>query len=215
MQTPTLPSRIHTSEQPLPLSSLKLVYPLPDPLTGVPRDTILTTLVKRNTHFDPYANTQTWDRILSPQNIRIPWPTATDPMHTDEKPDTLRIQVEEKTFLPTLLRPPMPTSVIDELRNRYGKFRERHDEEWVAMNEAEDEQARRMRMLADRMLPKGARNMARKHPSTSEGTFLKNPKAVPVMREPMMEALGRHMAKRQLERVQSQLEREGYVETSV
>ena len=137
------------------------------------------------------------------RNIHIPWPeeSLAEPTHVDEVADTLRIDVEEKSFLPTLLRPPMPASVIDELRNKYGKFRERHDEEWVAMKEAEDRRAGKMRELGERMVPKGARNIARKHPSSSGGRFLGDKQAVPRMKEGMLEAIGRHMAKKQLEKV--------------
>ena len=35
--------------------------------------------------------------------------------------------MEEATWTPTLLRAPMPGAVIDELRNKYGKHRTRHD----------------------------------------------------------------------------------------
>src|SRR5262249_48234034 len=45
--------------------------------------------------------------------------------------DTLRITTEEVTFLPTLIQMPTPASVIDELRNKYSKFRIRHDEEYI------------------------------------------------------------------------------------
>ena len=41
--------------------------------------------------------------------------------------DTLRFEVEEKTWTPTLLRAPMPDGVIDELRNKYSRFRTRHE----------------------------------------------------------------------------------------
>ena len=41
--------------------------------------------------------------------------------------DTLRFEVEDKTWTPTLLRAPMPGGVIDELRNKYSRFRTRHE----------------------------------------------------------------------------------------
>ena len=40
--------------------------------------------------------------------------------------------MEEETWTPTLVRPPMPGSVIDELRNKYSVFRDRHDDAFVA-----------------------------------------------------------------------------------
>lgn len=190
---------IHTIEAPIPLASIRLVYPLPDPATGVPRDCILTNLVKRDSHFDVYENETVWSRVLLPQNISVPWPEKDDPGHQDEAVDTLRINVEDKTFLPTLLRPPMPNSVIDELRNRYGKFRDRHDDEWIAMKEAEDDEAQRVGELSKSMMPKGARNMARKHPSTRAGTFMTDGKQ-PTIKDKHLEILGAHMAAKGLGR---------------
>jgi large subunit ribosomal protein L24 len=45
--------------------------------------------------------------------------------------DTMRITTEEVTFLPTLIQMPTPVSVLDELRNKYSKFRIRHDPEFI------------------------------------------------------------------------------------
>ena len=50
----------------------------------------------------------------------------------DEEVDTLRFEVEEATWTPTLLRAPMPASVIDELRGKYSQFRTRHDPAYQA-----------------------------------------------------------------------------------
>jgi large subunit ribosomal protein L24 len=204
MQTPGT-GHITTVEAPLPLSSLKLVYPLPDPVTGIPRDVVLNKVVKRNAAFDPYRNTTTWSRYLSPQNVLIPWPEESEPAYSDEKADTLRIDVEAKTFLPTLLRPPMPGSVIDELRNKYSKFRERHDESWLELRRQEDEEQKRLDELSGKLMPKGARNIARKHPSTSGGAFMADKKAVPRLREPLLRAIGDHMANKQMEKIRRDL----------
>lgn len=59
-------------------------------------------------------------------------------MYEDFDIDTLRIDAEEETWIPTLLRAPMPGTVIDELRNKYSAFRSRHEESYVAMYERED-----------------------------------------------------------------------------
>lgn len=59
-------------------------------------------------------------------------------MYEDHDIDTLRIDVEEETWIPTLLRAPMPGTVIDELRNKYSAFRSRHEESYVAMHERAD-----------------------------------------------------------------------------
>lgn len=45
----------------------------------------------------------------------------------DHDADTLRFEVEESTWTPTLLRAPMPAGVIDELRSKYSRHRTRHD----------------------------------------------------------------------------------------
>lgn len=184
---------ITSTEAPLPLASVRLVYPLPDTATGVPRDRLLKTLVKRETRFDVYENETVWSRFLMPQNVRIPWPETDEPTNQDEASDTLRIDVEEKTFLPTLLRPPMPLSVIDELRNKYSKFRDRHDDDWVASKLAEDEQIQGLNSLGDRMKPRGARNIARVHPSSWGGKFMAS-RTPPRLSNKTLETLGAHMA---------------------
>lgn len=78
-------------------------------------------------------------------NIEIPWPRVFEDAERNEREqtvadhecDTLRIDVEERTFVPSLLRPPMPIQVVDELRNKYSKFRTRHDPEYIARKEEE------------------------------------------------------------------------------
>lgn len=81
--------------------------------------------------------------------IHIPLPKR----EKEEEPpeheiDTLRIEVEEKTWTPTLNRPPMPPSVIDELRNKYSIFRDRHDENWMRAREISA--AEREKMASER-----------------------------------------------------------------
>jgi large subunit ribosomal protein L24 len=58
---------------------------------------------------------------------------------TIREADTPRIRTERQTWVPTLQQPPMPPSVIDELRGKYSRFRTRHDDDWVAEKIAEDE----------------------------------------------------------------------------
>jgi len=183
--------RIQTTEQPLPYSSVQLVYPLPDPITSIPRDVLLRRLIKRDAYFDIYKNETVWTRYVEPQNIRIPWPAVEEPEHKDEDVDTLRIQVEDKSFLPTLLRPPMPPSVIDELRNKFSKYRDRHDVEYVAKKVKEDEEAAHMAERARLTMPRGARNMARMGRGHNEGK-----KTVPKLSNDILEKLGAHMAKK-------------------
>ena len=69
----------------------------------------------------------------------------------DTPSDTLRLEVEQKSFVPTLLRPPMPTSVIDELRNKYSIFRTRHDPEYIEKKMKEEEEDEEKRKLIAKM----------------------------------------------------------------
>ncbi|KAK5149367.1 hypothetical protein LTS14_010975, partial [Recurvomyces mirabilis] len=113
---------------PLRLEDVRLVYPLPDPVTGVPRDVIIDRLIHMNYTFDKTKKEWTkGDRVIPGTNTMIPWPETVPEETPDHDDDTLRITVEEQTFRPFLLSPPMPLSVIDELRNRYSKFRTRHE----------------------------------------------------------------------------------------
>lgn len=45
--------------------------------------------------------------------------------------DTPRLDVDTPSWTPTLLRAPLPSTIIDELRGKYSKFRTRHDPEFV------------------------------------------------------------------------------------
>lgn len=45
--------------------------------------------------------------------------------------DTARYDVDARTWTPTLLRAPLPFSMIDELRGKYSEFRTRHTKEFV------------------------------------------------------------------------------------
>lgn len=118
---------VRSFEAPVPLSSVCLVYRLPHPETGVVRDVIVKKLI---------ANAG--ERIIPGLGTKIPWPRKGPEKHDDHDDDTLRMEVEAQTWVPTLLRPPMPPSVIDELRNKFSVFRTRHDEDYIAKKMEED-----------------------------------------------------------------------------
>jgi large subunit ribosomal protein L24 len=128
----------------LPVSDVRLVVPMIDKTTGVVKDTIIDRL-KRVANPDGSSDTdiarrnedrEKGLRIIPGTKFVIPWPKRTPPALVDHPNDTLRITLDEETFVPTLLSPPMPDSVIDELRNKYSKRRVRHDAEYVAKIEA-------------------------------------------------------------------------------
>ncbi|KAI0974954.1 hypothetical protein F4678DRAFT_421434 [Xylaria arbuscula] len=126
-------------ELPLPISAVRLVHPITDPSTGNTRDVIINQLVHSGLVTDRLTGKRRWDRVVPGLNISIPWPAKEEPDIATHKADTLRIDAEERTFVPTLLRPPMPEAVIDELRGKYSRFRTRHDPEYIARLEAEEQ----------------------------------------------------------------------------
>nr|POE97282.1 50s ribosomal protein l24 [Quercus suber] len=153
---------IQESEAPISIADVRLVYPLPDPKTGVPRDVIIEKLVKVEDpandsipHWqrDPDDDVPEPIRAIPGSNIIIPRPEPVpkDPEEAYEA-DTKLIQVEEPTFRPYLLHPPMPMTVIDELRNKYSKFRTRHTWEYIEKKEAEEAKQESRAKLMDGML---------------------------------------------------------------
>lgn len=125
-------------EAPIPLSAVRLVAPLPHPETGALRDVVIMELKLKR------LKTQLRDdrpaRLIAgvAPAIEIPYPEEQPEEFEDNDCDTLRIEVEEKTFVPTLIRPPMPTGIINELRNQYSKFRDRHEDAFIARKMEED-----------------------------------------------------------------------------
>ena len=77
-------------------------------------------------------------RYVSGLDIEIPWPHYPARHMDDKEADTLRIEVETRTWTPSLLYEPFPSRVLDELRNPYSKYRTRHDPRWVREREIED-----------------------------------------------------------------------------
>ncbi|KAH8888258.1 hypothetical protein GQ53DRAFT_261441 [Thozetella sp. PMI_491] len=123
---------------PIPISAVRLVHPIRDPATNTAKDVIIRELRPINITHDRISRRSAWQRMVPGLNVKIPWPQQAPVKKEDHEGDTLRIEVEEKTFVPTLLRPPMPETVVDELRNQYSKFRTRHTEEYIAQKEAEE-----------------------------------------------------------------------------
>ncbi|ESZ92560.1 hypothetical protein SBOR_7045 [Sclerotinia borealis F-4128] len=135
---------VRSVPQGISLKDVKLVFPYTDAKTGLTRDVIAKKLAHHNMFRDRHAQTVKWQRIIpgvgDRPNIIVPWPKSEPRVHTDNDCDTLRMEVEEISFVPTLLTPPMPGSVIDELRNKYSVYRKRHDPEYVEKKLEEDRQ---------------------------------------------------------------------------
>ncbi|OJJ47480.1 hypothetical protein ASPZODRAFT_130970 [Penicilliopsis zonata CBS 506.65] len=131
---------VNSLELPMSIDHVKLVVTLDDPVTGTTRD----MLVQHVYGGEPFlereygATTPKHTRYISGENIEIPWPRTEPPALKDEEWDTLRMEVETPTWLPSLEYAPFPPSVLDELRNKFSKYRVRHDPEWVREKKMED-----------------------------------------------------------------------------
>ncbi|KAG5920532.1 hypothetical protein E4U61_007801 [Claviceps capensis] len=182
---------------PISLSAVRLVYPIPDPATGIVRDTIINQLkhVKAdmkspNMTFERWEYGKKWDRVALGLNMIIPWPKVEPPeAHTSEA-DTMRTEVEHRTFYHTLLAPPMPEAVIDELRNKYSRFRTRHESWYIEKKTKYEADSKRVR-------EEGLRSMRTPLDEFKEKQReLKASKGEPVLSEDMLEKIGQLMAKK-------------------
>ncbi|KAI9760027.1 MAG: hypothetical protein M1835_000257 [Candelina submexicana] len=135
-------------EAAVPLSSVRLVFPLQDKETGITRDVIVKKIANSNPYNERDDSIPTWRRYIPGLNVTIPWPEREPETHKTYDVDTLRIDVDMKTWYPTLKTPPMPRSVIDELRNKYSIFRDRHDPEYEARKEEEWQEATKSQRLS-------------------------------------------------------------------
>ncbi|EPS35729.1 hypothetical protein H072_10834 [Dactylellina haptotyla CBS 200.50] len=126
-------------ELPVPYTDVRLVHAVPDPNTGVLRDAVVKKVRIADVRKDIHGK-KTWTRYIAFTNTTIPWPKKPEPEYKDEECDTRRMDAEERTYIPTLLKPPVPETVIDELRGKYSKFRDRHDREYIEMKMREDEE---------------------------------------------------------------------------
>ncbi|PSR78808.1 hypothetical protein BD289DRAFT_443359 [Coniella lustricola] len=139
-------SRMQLTPMVAPIQAVRLVHPLRDPATGRVRDVIINELAPTGIIRDKPTGRVTWNRVVPGLNVEIPWPRAfenaeraeLERTYPDHACDTLRIDAEQATYVPTLLSPPMPAGILDELRNKYSKFRTRHDPEYIAKKEAEE-----------------------------------------------------------------------------
>jgi large subunit ribosomal protein L24 len=132
--------------QPMPIAidCIRLVFPITNAETGETKDTIINQLKgippnmkSPNMTFDRWNHGKKWDRVVPGINVVIPWPEVQAPEESTYPIDTVREKVEERTFYYGLLSPPMPEQVLDELRNKFSKFRTRHEEWYVQQREAE------------------------------------------------------------------------------
>src|SRR3989440_8651037 len=83
------------------------------------------------------VSTPTHTRYIEGLDIEIPWPNASPPDYKAEESDTLRLTVEEKTYVPSI-NSPFPQSIMDELWNPFSRERSRHEQEFIERKLKED-----------------------------------------------------------------------------
>ena len=127
-------------ELPISLDDVRLVVTISDEETGRQKD-----VIAEHVHGGPPILHREWGspaprhtRYISGLDTEIPWPTTPHDEAQDHDVDTLRVEVETRSWTPSLLERPFPPSVIDELRNKFSKYRTRHDPNWVLQKERED-----------------------------------------------------------------------------
>ena len=169
---------------------MRLVAPLPHPETGSLRDVIIKELMLKKTNFAQRSGEDPPTRFIAGVEpaIQIPYPEKSPEEFEDNDVDTLRIEVEERTFVPTLIRPPMPTGLIDELRNKYSKFRDRHEDDFIARKMEEDRIAEE-RKRSIRKMDTPLKELHRKERAERKA------RGKPVLSEEMLAHIGEIMAK--------------------
>ncbi|KAI5849441.1 hypothetical protein DFP73DRAFT_540602 [Morchella snyderi] len=179
-------SPVFYMEAPVKFEDVRLVYPLPDPETGIPKDTIIANIKMSKIFTNKKTKARTWERLVpGMEGVTIPWPEKEARKHADTAVDTKIYDVDSTTFKPTLLIPPMPAGVIDELRNKYSKFRTRHDQSYIDKKTAE-EKARLELAQARVLTPVQELNRKLREERKALGK--------PVLSDAMLEKIGRVMA---------------------
>ena len=141
-------SAVRPVAQPLPLAHVRLVAALTHSDDGSRRDVIVDAIALRRRTFAQMRGDDPPERTIAgvAPPVVLPYAdTEKEPDYDEPEGDTFRIEVEERTFAPSLRAPPMPAGLIDELRGRYSRFRTRHDDAYVRgkEEEAQREQVRK------------------------------------------------------------------------
>jgi large subunit ribosomal protein L24 len=125
---------------PVAFDDIRHVIPLEDTETGKLQNVLVQHAYAAGPYHEraPHSKLPRYSRYVAGLDIEIPWPMEEEPVITDGDMDTPRMEVETSTFVATLSQPPMPSTVIDELRNKYSKFRTRHDPEYLRAKMTED-----------------------------------------------------------------------------
>jgi large subunit ribosomal protein L24 len=139
------PNPYRSYAMPLPMADVRLVCEFKG------RDVILENMLLRAS-WDRRENKPIVKRYMPGLEELLPGHRPEESEDYSNEPagpdDTLRITTEEVTFLPTLIQMPTPDTVIDELRNKYSKFRIRHEDAYIKKmkKKVEEEQNKQNRV---------------------------------------------------------------------
>ena len=202
-------------EASIPIDAIRLVHPLTDPATGITRDVIIRELRAQAFQMDRVTRRLTFTRVVPGLNVRIPWPRQERPVeYQDEPSDTLRIDTEQVTFVPTLLRPPAPEAVLDELRNKYSRFRTRHTADYIAEKEGDAAAKKEANKYGSALVKRQQPGVSPPSMRTPLEEFhiqqkaLRKERGQPELTDEMLEKIGRIMARTKI----SALENAGITE---
>lgn len=179
-------------EMPLHYDDVRLVHVMIDPQTNKAEDMVVANVEVRNIRYNRRLGKVSKQRFIAGTDIMIPWPSVEKPEPKDEVYDTRLMDVEEETYTPTLLQPPVPEGLIDELRNKYSKYRVRHDPEFIERKEKE-------------YAEKDAKLRARGYTIDERGKLVKLKRdtgfkvETPVLEDSVLEEIGRFMAQKKPE----------------
>lgn len=174
-------------EKAISFDDIRLVTALYDPATKETRDVVVKETRTANWFTDRVNRKTTWDRRIAGTEIKIPWPKEVEQEVVQHPCDTKPLDVDRITFVPTLIEPPMPPAVLDELRNKFSKFRTRHTAEYIEEKIAEEEEKRLRLSLATMRTPLQWKNRKDRKERRKKGKG--------VLTESMLAALGEVMVK--------------------
>lgn len=152
---------------PVPIDDVRLVVAITSPDESTTRDCLIQHTYASGPSIDRprWSKLPKFTRYISGMDMAIPWPKDNEADFKTEESDSIRVHVEDKTWIPTIEETPFPSSVMDELRNKYSRFRTRHDPEYVREKVMEEY---RQQYLASRSLltPTGEYNKMMAEKST-------------------------------------------------
>ena len=125
-------------EKPLPIDDVRLVFK-PE---GFNEDVIVRYIQKGpKLHWamrEPFSRRPEYTRYIQGTDIEIPWPSETILEPVRFECDTTRENVDQYTYVPSVINPPFEACIMDELKNKYSKAKREHDQAYVATKIIED-----------------------------------------------------------------------------